>query len=67
MKKNKYVVFAMIGFELIALILVALWAGSFLASKGYDKSVTQSFCVLAAFGVWFFSLIVKLKGLKKDD
>lgn len=64
-KKNKYIVFSMIGFELISLILVALWFGNYLAGKGYGVAA-QAFCVLGAFLIWFISLIMKLKGLKND-
>ncbi len=66
MKKNKYVVFAMIGFELIAFILIALWLGNFLATKGFDATIAQTFCVLGAFLIWFISLMMKLKGLRND-
>ncbi|MBC7742756.1 MAG: hypothetical protein H7061_11190 [Bdellovibrionaceae bacterium] len=66
MKKNKYVVFAMIGFELVALILIALWLGGLLAKKGFDSTISQTVCVLMAFFIWFVSLIMKLKGLKND-
>ena len=66
MKKNKYIVFAMIGFELIAFILIALWLGGFLAQKGFDATISQTVCVLTAFLIWFISLMMKLKGLKND-
>ncbi|MBC7421090.1 MAG: hypothetical protein H7328_10215 [Bdellovibrio sp.] len=66
MRKNKYVVFAMIGFELVAFILIALWLGNFLASKGFDSTISQTACVLAAFLIWFISLMLKLKGLRND-
>ncbi|MEK6627818.1 MAG: hypothetical protein AABY53_04280 [Bdellovibrionota bacterium] len=65
MKKNKYIVFATIGFELITLILLALWLGSYLSKKGFG-SAAQAFCVLAAFAIWFASLILKLKKMKND-
>jgi hypothetical protein len=66
MKKNKYIVFAMIGFELIALLLVALWGGKKLTENGYGTA-EQAFCVLGAFLIWFISLIVKLKNIQKND
>lgn len=65
MKKNKYIVFAAIGFELITLILISLWLGNYLAKKGYGTAV-EAFCVLAAFLIWFISLITKLKKMKND-
>lgn len=64
--KNKYLVFMSIGFELITLILLALWLGHYLKEKGYGGDVAQAFCVLGAFFVWFISLIVKLKNMKND-
>lgn len=66
MKKNKYIVFASIGFELIGLLIVALWFGKYLSDKGYG-SAAQAFCVLGAFLIWFISLMMKLKNLKKSE
>ena len=61
--KNKYIVFVAIGFELVGLILAAIWLGDYLVKSGYGKSAT-AFTVLGAFFIWFVSLMVKLKGLK---
>ncbi len=66
MKKNKYIVFASIGFELIALLLVALWLGKKLSENGYGAAA-QAFCVLGAFLIWFISLMIKLKKIQKND
>ena len=65
MKKNKYLIFATIGFELISLILIALWIGNELSKRGYGSGA-EAFCVLGAFLLWFISLISKLKNLKND-
>ncbi len=65
MKKNKYLIFATIGFELISLILIALWVGKELSKRGYGAGA-EAFCVLGAFLIWFISLITKLKNLKND-
>ncbi len=65
MKKNKYLVFAAIGFELISLILIALWIANYLSKQGYG-SAAQAFCVIVAFLIWFVSLIVKLKRPSDD-
>lgn len=65
MNKNKYIVFATIGFELISLILLSLWLGNYLLEKGYGQAA-QAFCVLGAFLIWFVSLIIKLKKMKND-
>lgn len=64
-KKNKYVVFSMIGFELVSIIVLAIWVGNYLVTKGYGEA-TQAFLILGAFLIWFISLIMKLKGLKGD-
>lgn len=66
MKKNKYIIFASIGFELIGLLVVAIWLGKYLAGKGYGTAA-QAFCVLGAFLIWFISLIMKLKSMKTSD
>ncbi len=65
MKKNKYIIFATIGFELISLILVSIWLGDYLVKQGFNKAM-PALCVVIAFVVWFTSLIFKLKNLKND-
>lgn len=65
MKKNKYIVFVAIGFELIGLIVGAILLGNHLLKNGYGQAA-QAFCILAAFLIWFISLIVKLKKTKND-
>ena len=57
-------VFVSIGFELIVLILLAVWIGDYLVAQGYSKN-WPAFTVVIAFFMWFTSLIVKLKNLKK--
>lgn len=66
MNKNKYFVFIAIGFELVALILLALWVGKWFQEKGYG-SAAEAISVLLAFFIWFISLMMKLKKLKKND
>jgi hypothetical protein len=65
MRKNKFIVFATIGFELVGLILVAIFLGNYLLKNGYGQA-TQAFLILGAFLVWFISLIIKLKKIKND-
>ena len=65
MKNNKYLIFLSIGFELVALVLIAVWVGDYLVGKGYSKSV-PTFTVIAAMLIWFVSLFMKLKKLKND-
>ena len=64
MKKNKYIIFAAIGFELISLVVLSLWFGGWLEQKGFAGG--QAICVVLAFFIWFISLIIKLRGLKND-
>lgn len=64
--KNKYIVFATIGFELTSLILISLWLGNYLSKQGYGANA-EAFCVLGAFTIWFVSLIFKLKSIKKNE
>lgn len=65
MKKNKYIIFASIGFELIGLLVAAIWLGRYLTDKGYGGTAVEAFCILGAFLVWFISLMMKLKSLQK--
>lgn len=65
MKKNKYLIFTAIGFELISLILVGIWAGKYLSDNGYGKA-SEAATILLAFLIWFISLMLKLKKLKND-
>jgi len=64
MKKNKYMIFVSIGFELIGIIVGSLWLGQWLQDKGYGGA--QAICVVVGFFIWFTSLILKLKQLKND-
>lgn len=64
MKKNKYLIFASIGFELVALIVLAIYLGDFAVTKGWPD-YTRAFAIVIAFAIWIVSLIVKLKSLEK--
>lgn len=66
MKKNKYIIFAAIGFELISLILVAIYGGEALVKKGFPEYL-KALLIVLAFVVWFISLMVKLKKAEKND
>lgn len=64
-KRNRYLVFVAIGFELISLILLAIWLGDYLQkNKGWAGA--QAILVLLAFLIWFTSLLIKLKSAKDD-
>jgi hypothetical protein len=65
MKNNKYLIFLSIGFELVALVLIAVKVGDYLVAEGYSKS-SPAFAVILAMLIWFFSLYMKLKKLKND-
>lgn len=66
MKKNKYIIFTMIGFEMVALVLAAIFFGAQLEKKGISKNGT-ALMVVIALAVWFYSLFYKLKLLQKSD
>jgi hypothetical protein len=66
MKKNKYIMFAAIGFELIGFILAAIYGGEELVKRGAPEYV-KAFLIVAAFFVWFISLILKLKKAENND
>lgn len=63
MKSNKYIIFTMIGFEMVALVLVGIYAGEYLQKNKGWPSYTQALFVVGALGLWFVSLFFKLKTL----
>ena len=65
MKKNKYIIFAAIGFELIGLILIAVYIGNELAIRKYPDYIA-AILIICAFITWFIRLIFKLKKIKND-
>lgn len=66
MKKNKYIVFAAIGFELISLILAAIYGGEWLVKQGSPEYI-KALLIVGAFVIWFISLMLKLKKAEKND
>lgn len=66
MKKNKYIIFAAIGFELISFILVAIYGGEWCVKHGGPEYLKALF-IVAAFILWFISLMIKLKKAEKND
>ncbi len=64
MKKNKYLIFASIGFELVAMILFFIYLGEYLVKQGWPES-TKAFGIVLAFALWITSLVLKLKSLEK--
>ncbi len=65
MKKNKYLIFASIGFELVTLLLISIYLGEYLVKEGYHSAL-KAFLIVGAFLVWFVSLILKLKSIEKS-
>lgn len=66
MKKNKYLIFASIGFELVTLVLIGIYAGDYLVKQGQPKWI-QAILIVSAFLIWFVSLLLKLKNMEKKD
>lgn len=64
-KKNKYLMFGAIGFELISLILFAIYGGEYAVKQGYPDYL-RALLIVLAFVVWFISLISKLRSLEKN-
>lgn len=65
MRKNKYIIFAAIGFELITLILAAIYGGEYLVKQG-SPAYLKALLIVLAFVVWFISLISKLRMVEKS-
>ena len=66
MKKNKYLIFAAVGFELITLILVAIYGGDYLVKQKGAPEYLKAVFIVAAFIIWFISLMIKLKKAEKQ-
>lgn len=66
MKKNKYIVFISIGFELIGMILLGIYGGEYLVKQGLPE-YTKAILIVLGFIAWFVSLVIKLKKAEKDD
>ncbi|MFN3695899.1 MAG: hypothetical protein ACK4VO_00550 [Pseudobdellovibrio sp.] len=65
MNKNKYFVFAAIGFELIGFIIAGILLGESAAkTTGYQS--LKAIMIVVAFIAWFISLVNKLKSLEKN-
>lgn len=57
--------FAAIGFELISLILFAIYGGEWAVKQGYPNYL-KAFLIVLAFVLWFISLITKLRSVDKE-
>ena len=65
MRKNKYLIFASIGFELVALIVLFIYLGDLAVNHGWPQ-YTKAFAIVLAFVIWIISLVIKLKSLEKS-
>ena len=66
MKKNKYIIFAAIGFELVGFIIAGILLGEAIAkATGYPSF--KAIMIVVGFVAWFASLISKLKSIEKND
>ncbi len=65
MKKNKYLIFVAIGFELIALIIIFIYLGEFAVKKGWPE-YTKALGIVLAFVIWMVSLFSKLRSIEKQ-
>jgi len=61
----KYLPFVSIGFELIGLILVGIYAGAYLDEKWAGGGLYQSLLIVLALVGWLIRLIFNLKKLNQ--
>ena len=66
MPKNKMAAFAGIGFELIALLLGAVYLGQYIEGRVGGKGLLTAGLVVLAFIGWIVHLVVMLKPRDED-
>lgn len=64
---KKYLAFASIGFELIGLLLVAIFAGEHLDKKYAGGGLYQSGLIILAMVGWLVRLLINLKKFNKPE
>lgn len=64
---NKYMLFIGIGFELIGLIVAAVFAANWLEARYPSKGMITAGLVLLALVGWFVHIMVLLKQVNKDN
>jgi F0F1-type ATP synthase assembly protein I len=64
---NKYIVFAGIGFELIGLIVVSVYAGEYLDARWPSKGLWVAGLILLSLVGWMIQLVFMLKNTQKKD
>lgn len=63
---NKYIVFVGIGFELIGLILISVYAGEYLEAKYATKGLWVAGLILLSLVGWMIHLMYMLKNTNKN-
>jgi len=58
---NKYIVFAGVGFELVALIIVSVYAGEYLEQINPTKGLWVAGLILLSLVGWMIQLVFMLK------
>ena len=65
--KNKGIIFAGIGFELVGLILGAVYIGGILDEKLKLNGLGISAAIILVFASWLWHLIILLKKFSKEN
>ncbi len=63
---NKYIVFAGIGFELVGLIVVSVYAGEYLETIKPTKGLWVAGLILLSLVGWMIHLLAMLKSTQKQ-
>lgn len=63
---NKYIVFAGIGFELVGLIIISVYAGEYLETLKPTKGLWVAGFILLSLVGWMIHLLAMLKSTQKQ-
>jgi len=63
---NKYIVFAGVGFELVGLIVISVYAGEYLDQIKPTKGLWVAGLILLSFVGWMIQLVYMLKKTEKQ-
>lgn len=67
MKKNKYLIFAAMGFELGGIILSCIWLGSVLDKEYALNGLGIAGLSMIGLGSWIYHIIVLAKRIEKNS
>ena len=67
MKHNKYIIFAVMGVELVGLILGSLYLGQILDEKFQTQGLIMVALSLISLGGWLFHIVILAKNLEKNS